>query len=151
METARGIIVFVAFVTALGGLLADWFIPFGARQHLKNPAWPPHAKLHNAQGILMGFGQSVLTIGLLLVAPLNRPTIVLAALIASLYWDALMFSLIFPGTAWVDPEFAAATPRPESATQRGGYSLKKKNTKAGISNLSQKLRQCSLTIKEARS
>src|ERR1700761_917896 len=112
METARGIIVFVAVVTALGGLLADWFIPFGARQHLKNPAWPPHAKLHNGQGILMGFGQGVLAIGLLFAAPLNRPTILLAALIASLYWDALMFSLIFPGTAWVDPEFAAATPRP---------------------------------------
>jgi hypothetical protein len=112
METARWIIVFVAFVTALGGLMADWFIPFGARQHLKNPAWQPHAKLHNAQGILMGFGQGALAIGLLFVAPLNSSTILLAALIASLYWDALMFSRIFPDTAWVDPEFAAATPRP---------------------------------------
>jgi hypothetical protein len=54
----------------------------------------------------------VLAIGLLLVAPLDRPTILLAALIASLYWDALMFSLIFPGTGWVDPEFAVTTPRP---------------------------------------
>src|ERR1700761_6803385 len=112
METARGIIVFVAFVTALGGLMADWFIPFGARQHLKNPAWQPHAKLHNAQGILMGLGQGVIAIGLLFVAPINLSTILLAALIASLYWDALMFSLIFPDTAWVDPEFAGTTPRP---------------------------------------
>jgi hypothetical protein len=112
METARWIIVFVAAVTAVGGLGADWFIPFGARQHLKNPAWKPHAKLHNAQGILMGFGQGVLAIGLLLVAPPSLATILLAALIASLYWDALMVSLIFPDTAWVDPEFADATPRP---------------------------------------
>lgn len=112
MESARWIIVFVAAVTAIGGLLADWFIPFSARQHLKNPAWKPHAKLHNAQGILMGFGQGVLAIGLLFVAPLSLATILLAALIASLYWDALMVSLIFPDTAWVDPEFAEAMPRP---------------------------------------
>jgi hypothetical protein len=112
METARWIIVFVAAVTAVGGLGADWFIPFGARQHLKNPAWKPHAKLHNAQGILMGFGQGVLAIGLLFVAPLSLATILLSALIASLYWDALMFSRIFPGTAWVDPEFDETTPRP---------------------------------------
>jgi hypothetical protein len=112
METARWIIIFVAAVTALGGLMADWFIPFGARQHLKNPAWQPHAKLHNAQGILMGFGQGVLAIGLLFIGPPTLPTILLSAFIASLYWDALMFSRIFPDTAWVDPEFAEATPRP---------------------------------------
>jgi hypothetical protein len=112
MEAARWIIVFVAAVTAAGGLCADWFVPFGARQHLKNPAWPPHAKFHNAQGILMGFGQGVLAIGLLFIARLSLGTIVLAALIASLYWDTIMIAPIFPGTAWVDPEFAGATPRP---------------------------------------
>ena len=112
MEAARWIIVFVAAVTTAGGLCADWFVPFGARQHLKNPAWPPHSKFHNAQGILMGFGQGVLAIGLLFVAPLSLATILLAALIASLYWDAILFAPIFPGTAWVDPEFEATTPRP---------------------------------------
>lgn len=112
MEAARWIIAFVAAVTSIGGLCADWFIPFGARQHLKNPAWTPHAKLHNAQGILMGFGQGALAIGLLFAAPLNLMTLLLAALIASLYWDALMLSLIFPDTAWVDAEFAGVTPRP---------------------------------------
>jgi hypothetical protein len=70
----------------------------------------PH--LHNAQGILMGFGQGVLAIGVLFTFPLARSTIVLAAVITSLYWDALMVSLIFPGTDWVDPEFAGGTPRP---------------------------------------
>jgi hypothetical protein len=112
MEAACWIIIFVAAVTAAGGLCADWFVPFGARQHLKNPAWPSHAKFHNAQGILMGFGQGVLAIGLLFVTPLSLATILLAALIASLYWDAILFAPIFPGTAWVDPEFDEATPRP---------------------------------------
>jgi hypothetical protein len=112
MEAARWTIVFVAAVTAAGGLCADWLVPFGARQHLKNPAWPPHAKFHNAQGILMGFGQGILAIGVLFVAPLSLATVLLAALIASLYWDAILFAPIFPGTAWVDPEFEATTPRP---------------------------------------
>jgi hypothetical protein len=112
MEAARSTIVFVAAVTAAGGLCADWLVPFGARQHLKNPAWPPHAKFHNAQGILMGFGQGILAIGVLFVAPLSLATVLLAALIASLYWDAILFAPIFPGTAWVDPEFEATTPRP---------------------------------------
>jgi hypothetical protein len=112
MEPARWIITFVAIVTGAGGLCADWFIPYGARQHLKNPRWPPHAKFHNAQGILMGVGQGILAIGLLFLSPLNSVSIVLAALIASLYWVALMFARIFSDTAWVDPEFAAGTPTP---------------------------------------
>ncbi|MCB8878370.1 DUF6640 family protein [Acidisoma silvae] len=110
METARWIIVFVAAVTAVGGLCADWFIPYGARQHLKNPAWKPHAKFHNAQGILMGTGQGMLAIGLLMVMRLSLKTTILSALIASLYWVALMFARLFPDTAWVDPEFAVPNP-----------------------------------------
>ena len=112
VEAARLIITFVAIVTAGGALTADWFVPFGAKQHLKNPLWKPHAKLHNAQGILMGFLQGVLAIGLLFLVPLSLETILLAALITSHYWVALMAAPIFPGTAWVDPEFDAETPRP---------------------------------------
>ena len=112
MEIARWIVILVSVVTAGGGLAADYFILFGAKQHLKNPLWKPHAKFHNAQGILMGFLQGVLAIGLLFAAPLSAATILLAALIASLYWDALMAAPIFPGTAWVDREFDAETPRP---------------------------------------
>lgn len=112
METARWIIVFVAVTTAAGGLCADWFIPAGAVMHLKNPAWKPHAKFHNAQGILMGFGQGVLAVALLFAAPLSFGTVGFAGLISSLYWVALMAARIFPDTAWVDPEFNAETPRP---------------------------------------
>jgi hypothetical protein len=112
MEVARWIILLVAAVTAIGGLCADWFVPFGARQHLKNPAWMPHAKFHNAQAILMGFGQGVLAIGLLVFIRLDVGNIALAALISSLYWVALMLAPLFPGTAWVDPKFARATPTP---------------------------------------
>lgn len=73
----------------------------------------------------MGFGPGVLAIGLLFVAPLSPATVLLAALIASLYWDALALSPIFPETAWVDPEFDEATPRPLGLhpQQLCGYAL----------------------------
>ena len=34
------------------------------RQHIKNPNWPPHAKFHNTQTILMGFYLGVLAIAI---------------------------------------------------------------------------------------
>ena len=64
MQLARWLVFLVAFVTGIGGLLADYLLASGA-QHIKNPRWPPHAKFHNAQGILMGILLSTLTIVLL--------------------------------------------------------------------------------------
>ena len=56
--------------------------------------------------------RGVPAVGLLFLTPLTFASILLATLIASLCWVALMFAPIFPHTAWVDPEFAAATPSP---------------------------------------
>jgi len=61
MEAARWLVAFVALVTAIGGLLADYFIPWSGRQHIKNPAWPPHGKFHNGQTILMGLAPTGFT------------------------------------------------------------------------------------------
>jgi hypothetical protein len=112
VDVAKWLIIFVGFVTAVGGLCADWLIPAGARHHLKNPAWKPHAKFHNAQSIMMGFGQGLGAIMLLSIIPLSLSTVIVSAAITSLYWVALMFAPFFPGTAWVDPEFLEGTPRP---------------------------------------
>ena len=62
MEAARWLVAFVAIVTALGGLIVDYFIPSSGRQHMKNPRWPPHAKFHNGQSILMGLGSGILAL-----------------------------------------------------------------------------------------
>lgn len=113
MDAARWLIAFVALVTAVGGLTADYFVPWSARQHLKNHAWKPHAKFHNAQAILMGLGLGVLALVILFGGQAaDFKGLVLAAVIASLYWDCLLVAPIFPGTAWTDPEFEAITPRP---------------------------------------
>jgi uncharacterized membrane protein len=113
MELARWLIAFVAFVTATGGLMADYFLPASGAQHIKNPRWPPHAKFHNAQSILMG-----LTLGVLSIALLFEPSrlsvyrITLSAMLASIYWLCIFAAPIFPGTAFSDPEFASVNPSP---------------------------------------
>ena len=113
MELARWLVAFVAFVTAIGGLLADYFIPSSGAQHIKNPRWPPHAKFHNAQSILMGFTLGVLAIAILFErSPVSRSRLLLSALLASIYWLCIFAAPIFPGTAFTDPEFASTNPTP---------------------------------------
>lgn len=113
MELARWLVASVAFVTAVGGLLADYFIPSSGAQHIKNPRWPPHAKFHNAQSILMGLALGVLAIAILFErSPVSESRLLLSALLASIYWVCIFAAPIFPGTAFSDPEFAAANPSP---------------------------------------
>lgn len=113
MELARWLVAFVAFVTAIGGLLADYFIPSSGAQHIKNPRWPPHAKFHNAQSILMGFALGGLSLAVLFQRSyVSENRLLLSALLASIYWLCIFAAPIFPGTAFSDPEFAAANPSP---------------------------------------
>ena len=113
MEAARWLVAFVAVVTAVGGLLADYVVPWTGRQHIKNPAWPPHAKFHNGQTILMGLALGVLALAVLFGRqPADTNGLLMAATLASLYWVCLLAAPIFPGTAWTDPEFEPITPRP---------------------------------------
>jgi hypothetical protein len=112
MEAALWQVTFVSAGTAIGGLCVDYFMPTG-RQHLRNPRWPPHAKFHNGQSVMMGLIQGVLAL-VLLFEPgrLTLGRLLLAATISSSYWVAAFGARVFPGTAWVDPEFEAATPKP---------------------------------------
>jgi hypothetical protein len=47
---------------------------------------------------------------LFLHRPLTRETLVISELVASLYWICIFAAPIFPGTDFVDPEFASAAP-----------------------------------------
>ena len=112
MEIAKWLVAFVA-VFGFGGYIADAVIPATARQHLHNPAWPPHAKFHNGQTMLMGIGLGSLSLYLLFgCKPLTFPQFLLAAVVAGLYFASMALATIFPGTAWIDPEFAHDWPRP---------------------------------------
>jgi hypothetical protein len=80
---------------------------------MKNPAWPPHAKFHNAQTILLGIGLGIITVGLVTIPTTSQQShLIVASCTASLYWLSMLVAPAFPGTSWVDPEFCDSTPRP---------------------------------------
>ena len=111
MEIARYLIAFVA-VFNFGGLVADAIVPATARQHLFNPHWPPHAKFHNAQTMLMGLVSGTLSLAILFgTTSLTLPVFLVAAVIATNYFVTMALAPLFPGTAWMDPKFVADTPR----------------------------------------
>jgi hypothetical protein len=112
MEAARWLVTFVSTGTGIGALCVDYLMSTG-RQHIRNPRWPPHAKFHNGQTIMMGLIQGVLAL-ILLFEPgqLTPGRLLLAAIISSIYWLALFGARLFPGTAWTDPEFEAETTKP---------------------------------------
>ncbi len=66
-------------------------------------------------------------IGLALVillgsGPLTLPMFLLASVAAASYFVAMALALLFPGTAWTDPEFEAETPQVPSASRRNSLS-----------------------------
>ena len=107
MEIAKYIIAFVALFN-YGGVVADGLVPDSARQHLWNPAWPPHAKFHNCQTMLMGLIGGTLALAVLFAGPPGMPALLVAAAAAGNYFFAMALAPAFPGTAWSDPEFAGA-------------------------------------------
>ena len=112
MEIAKWLVAFVA-VFNFGGLVADAFVPGTAKQHLWNPHWPPHAKFHNGQTMLMGIFGGLLSLAILFgTRPLTLPSFLLATAVAASYFVAMALSPVFPGMDWTDPEFVAETPRP---------------------------------------
>jgi hypothetical protein len=112
MAIAKWLVAIVA-VYCYGGVLADAVIPSTARMHQRNPGWPPHAKFHNGQTILIGILTGTLSLVLLFgVRPLTMPWFLTATAAASLYWLGLIFAPLFPGAAWLDPEFEAEVGHP---------------------------------------
>jgi|GEM_PF-1416784 len=92
--------------TVVGPLLADLVIPDIARQHLRNPNWPPHAKFHDAQYIGMGMLTGAIGLRILLRRKGDqRAQFYLAAALGSVTWLGMWGALLFPGTAAKDPEF----------------------------------------------
>ncbi len=109
MVIAKWLIVVVA-VWNFGGFVVDALVPVTARQHLHNPRWPPHAKFHNCQTMVIGIFLGLITLGILFGMPLTFSRICLAAAVSGTYFVSMLFAPVFPGTAWHDPEFADLDP-----------------------------------------
>ena len=102
------LISLVALFSAFGSYIFDW-----NKTHLFNPNWPPHAKFHNAQDMLMGTATGLLALWVLWVQKTDaRNKLGLSITLASLYWITQFGALFFPGTALSDPEFSRPGQQP---------------------------------------
>ena len=80
--------------------------------HIYNPRWPPHAKFHNGQTLSMSLLLGGLTIFLAWWPSDNVPAMVTAAAgAASLYFISQSTAILYPNTAYFDPEFKPQTVR----------------------------------------
>jgi hypothetical protein len=84
--------------TLAGSYAADW-----NETHIHNPAWPPHAKFHNAQTMSMGAALSLAALYHLWKPGGSRAGLDSAAIIASIYGVTQLSAGLYPGTASVDP------------------------------------------------
>jgi hypothetical protein len=96
LTTASWLVTAVAVLTSCLAYVFDW-----NETHVYNPNWPPHAKFHNAQTLLLGPLLGAVSLYLLW----GKHDLHTAILTSSLYWISQLGSLAFPGTALVDPEF----------------------------------------------
>lgn len=101
ISTGKILITIVALMTAFGSYIFDW-----NHTHIFNPNWPPHAKFHNAQTMILGTLLGLLVLWLLWIQKEYKlSTLRLIMIVASLYWIGQIGAFFFPGTALVDPEF----------------------------------------------
>jgi hypothetical protein len=84
------------------------------KTHIYEPHWPPHAKFHNDQTLSMSIFLGALRISLAWWPSNDVPAMVEASAVAAgLYFIKQSTAILYPNTAYVDPEFNPQTvPRP---------------------------------------
>lgn len=102
LSIGKVLITLVAIWSAFGSYIFDW-----NKTHIYNPNWPPHAKFHNAQTMLLGTVIGLLALWIIWYDKINTLyKLRMAAILASFYWITQVGATTFPGTALVDPEFS---------------------------------------------
>jgi hypothetical protein len=106
-RSGRRLLTSVAVATSAGGFLADF-----NRTHLFNPAWPAHARFHDAMTITLGSMLGISSLYFLHRQDHNpERDLALAAALPSLFWSAQGAAFAFPGTAGLQAEFPQLVPR----------------------------------------
>ncbi|WP_454777900.1 DUF6640 family protein [Georgenia muralis] len=95
----------VAGLTAVGGFAADW-----NRTHLFNPAWPPHARFHDAMTISLGALLGGVSLYALRDGAQERELVVGAAGPA-VFWAAMASAFAYPGAEGLESEFPRLVPQ----------------------------------------
>jgi hypothetical protein len=106
-KSGQRLLTGIAVATSVGGFLADF-----NRTHLFNPAWPAHARFHDAMTITLG---SLLgSTSLYFLHRQHRDPqedLALAALFPALFWAAQGAAFVFPGAGGLQAEFPQLVPR----------------------------------------
>lgn len=89
---------------AFGAFMADY-----SSTHIYNPRWPPHAKFHNGQTMTLSIFLSCTALSFLYKSAMTsglaaKESLWWAAVIGSFYCGAGLCAILYPGTAWVDPD-----------------------------------------------
>jgi hypothetical protein len=102
---SRILFCFVSVYLVIGAHIADY-----SHTHLLNPRWPPHAKFHDGQTLMFSVFLAALTLFFAIKKTHDRTaTLIATTSFAALYWVTQALAIVYPGTAFVDPEFD--TPR----------------------------------------
>lgn len=100
LSAGRIILTIVALFTAISPYVFDWNIT-----HIYNPTWPPHAKFHNAQTMVLGALLGLVTLYCLWLRKVVslKQSLNEAGCVVSLYWLSQFPAILFPGTMLTDP------------------------------------------------
>ena len=98
---SRILFCFVSIYLVVGAHIADY-----SRSHLLDPRWPPHAKFHDGQTLMFSIFLASLTIFFGVRKTRDKRTSLIATTsFAALYWVTQALAIVYPGTAFMDPEF----------------------------------------------
>jgi hypothetical protein len=102
---SRVLFYFVSLYLVVGAHVADY-----SRTHLLDPRWPPHAKFHDGQTLMFSIFLCALTFYGASVRTQDKTlTLMSTTAFAAMYWVTQALAIVYPGTAFMDPEFD--TPR----------------------------------------
>lgn len=99
----RVILTVIAVGTIVSPYIADW-----NATHIYSPLWPPHAKFHNAQTMVLGVMLGVSGSLFLWRRKGGGADLVPAIVLIALYWVSQLPAFLFPGVAWTDPNLLQA-------------------------------------------
>ena len=103
----------VLFTLSALGLTVGAHVADLSPSHMFNERWPPHAKFHTGQTLSMSLLLSLLTICFAWRRTSDQREAVFAtAGFAAAYWVTQATAILYPNTAFYDPEFITAGNRP---------------------------------------
>jgi len=99
----------ILFTLSAIGLTVGAHVADLSPSHLFNDRWPPHAKFHTGQTLSMSVLLSLLTIRFAWRKTSDQREAVFAtAGFAATYWVTQATAILYPNTAFYDPEFITA-------------------------------------------